>query len=98
MLNSDKIFYSFVYNKCFIIAHISQHLQHIPKLYFVYCQFTPILIRKKRETRPGGDTSPDFSLKKVVLAFEIGLVMGFSLTPGLQWSNQCNSGEVGRLY
>jgi hypothetical protein len=49
----------------------------------------------KKRLDQGERRPPDFVLKKFVPAFKPGLVTGVSLTLGLQWSNQCNSGEVG---
>jgi len=54
---------------------------------------TMFFLKKKKTAK--GETSLDFALKKVVPAFKPGLVTEVSLTPGLQQSNQCNSGEVG---
>jgi len=65
--------------------------QNIHRQYYVCA---PCFFLKKKDSTKG-ETSLDFSLKKVVPDFEPGLVTGFPLTPGLQRSNQYNSGEVG---
>jgi len=41
-----------------------------------------------------GKDAPDIAIRRMT-GFEDRLVMGFSLTPGLERSNQCNSQDVG---